>query len=309
MLNLAGAQNQDSINADLVKNNRYFRYIYDNDFFSQTDRYYTQGIIPELIAPFVKKSPFSKVLIRLNKKVQNYYGLAAEQECFTPKSIRWDTLNRLERPYTGVIFLTHFLVSIDPIKKQRLTTKFDIGAIGPCAKCEEEQKGIHKALKNIAPLGWEWQLSNDLVLNYSGLYEKGMVTKKYFEMIGFADARVGTLYDDIGGGFYFRLGLMNSYFKHYGVIKNAKNKFQFYITAKARGKLVGYNATMQGGPFSTSIYEMDANVIERKVYSLSASAVFAYKRLSLEFSRVYLTKEFERGVEHGWGRCSIMGCF
>jgi len=304
------SQSVDSLKTDLAKTNRYFIYNYENDFFSYTDRYFTQGINPELMAPFMRKSPLSKVLIPLNKNVQNYYGLAFEQDCFTPKSIRLDTLNKLDRPFSAVFFMTHLLISIDSENKRRLTTKFDIGVIGPCARCEEEQKAIHKALVNIQPLGWEGQVRNDLVLNYSASFEQGFFLWKHVEFIALADARLGTLYDDIGGGIYFRLGLMNSYFKNLGVVKNASsNKFQFYFTVRGNGKIVAYNATLQGGPFDRSAYTLDSQNICRTVFSGSGSLVLAYKRVSFEFAKYYLSKEYLTCVNHGWGRCTVMVCF
>lgn len=295
--------------SDLSKDNRYFRFIYDNDFFSYTDRYYTQGVMPELIAPFVRKSPVSYALIKLSRFAQNYYGLSLEQDVFTPKSILMDTLNRLERPYTATMVLRHSLYSVDPVKRNRLTTKLELGIIGPNAKGEETQKGIHKATANAAPQGWEWQLSQDVVINYDALFEKGIVTKKYFECIGYGEARAGTLYDDIAAGICLRAGLMNSYFESFGIAKNSKRKFQLFLVAKGQAKLVGYNATLQGGLFSTSIYEMDAKTVERKVYTTYFSAILAYKRMSFEYMRAYLTKEFSRGIDHGWGRVGITVCF
>src|SRR4051812_30786752 len=76
----------------------YFKFNYDNDFFSATDRYYTQGIRVELSMPMFKYNPFSKVLLRL-KNAKNYYGIAIEHDGFTPKSIRHDTVFVGERPY------------------------------------------------------------------------------------------------------------------------------------------------------------------------------------------------------------------
>lgn len=301
---------QDSLNRELVKNNRYFSFIYENDFFSATDRYYSQGVMLELVMPFMRKSPFSKTLIRWNKNAQNYYGLRVEQDCFTPVSIRFDTLNRLERPYSGTFAMGHFLSSIDPVKKQRLYTQLDLGVIGPLAKCEETQKGIHKALDNIAPLGWENQISNDLLLNYKFQYEKALVSAKYIELIGTTEARAGTIYDDIGAGIHLRTGKINSYFDNYGITKNAaKNKFQAYFTAKAKGKLVAYNGTLQGGLFTKSIYEIAPQNVTRAVFFSYLSVVVTYKRLSLEYARTYLSKEFKTGLDHGWGRCNITVCF
>jgi hypothetical protein len=304
-VNTANAQIIDS-----AANNKYFRFIYDNDFFCSTDRYYTQGTIVELIHPIIKKSPLSYLLFCFKNNSQRHYGFSLQQDVFTPKSIRMDTLNKLERPFTATLVMRHSVYSINPFKKQRLNTGFELGIIGPNAKGEETQKGIHKALNNIAPQGWQWQLNQDIIINYNVIYEKGLITKKYAELIWFGGLRAGTLYNDASGGIYFRLGLMNSYFNHFGIIKNAKkNKVQLYLTARAQAKLVAYNATLQGGLFSTSIYEMNGSAVERKVFSVSSGVVLAYKRLSLEYSNYYITKEFNRGIDHGWGNCNITVCF
>ena len=186
----------------------------------------------------------------------------------------------------------------------------DLGVIGSCAKCEEEQKAIHKALLNIQPLGWENQINNALIINYSASIEQGLFLSRTFELAGFIDVRAGTLYDDLSGGFYFRYGLMNSYFKHLGIIKNStNNKFQFYLNAKVKTRFVAYNATLQGAPFSSSIYVIEPERITRSVFIANCGLVLAYKRISFEFSKYYLTKEFFRGIDHGWGRCNITVCF
>ena len=40
---------------------RYFRFSYDNDFFTKTDEYYTQGINIELVSPTLRYNPLSKL--------------------------------------------------------------------------------------------------------------------------------------------------------------------------------------------------------------------------------------------------------
>lgn len=82
-----------------------------------------------------------------------------------------------------------------------LQTQLDLGVIGSHAKVEEEQKGIHKALNNIQPLGWENPLANDVIVNYKINLEKGFLNKKHLELMGSSTSRCGTLYND------FRLGI------------------------------------------------------------------------------------------------------
>ncbi len=297
--------------ADSLKKDHYFKLNYDNDFFSATDRYYTQGILAELILPGLRKNPISHILIKLKNFSQNYYGLGFEQDCFTPVSIQHNTIYYGERPFAATMFLSNFLVSMSQEKKQRLTTSLDLGVMGPCAVCEEEQKGIHKALHNIKPLGWQYQIATDYIINYRAKFEQGIYTSNHFEFVGATEARVGTLYDDVSAGVLFRLGFMNGYFKNIGLTKNSFNKkFQLYVFAHAKITAVVYNATMQGGLFETnSVYIIPAKKVQRDVFMASAGVVAAFKRFSLEYTKVYVSGEFYKGIDHGWGHVTITSCF
>jgi len=306
---------QDSALVNPAKPENYFRFAYDNDFFSATDRYYTQGIMLDLIHPVIKHSPFSYALIRLNKTALNYYGFHLEQDVFTPVSIRYmgGAIYYGERPFTAVFFASHSLTSLDPVKKTLLKTQLDLGIIGPNAKGEEEQKGIHKALDNIEPLGWDNQLAQDIVINYRATFEKGFINTEHFELMGSVTARLGTLYTDAGLGLNLRAGIFSGYFNNLGLENNPaarKNKFKIYIFARANARAVGYNATLQGGLINkSSVYTLPAGDIRRFVAEARGGIVVAYKRLGLEYSRAYITPEFARGVDHGWGRVAVNVCF
>ena len=300
---------KDSLFINVIPEN-YFRFNYENDFFSATDRYYTQGITAVLIHPAIKHSPFSRGLIKLKSATTNYYGLQAQQDCFTPKSIRIDTIMFGERPYAGTFYISHSLNSINKKKKLLLQTQLDIGVIGGCAKCEDEQKAIHKALDNIAPLSWEYQLANDFIINYRAKLEKGFVSKKYFELMAYANLRAGTLYTDVGTGINLRFGFFDPYFNNLGLSKDpSSRKFKTYGVIKANAKLVGYNSTLQGGIFSEDIYVIDANNLARFVFDGTAAITLAYKTFSLTYSRTYITPEYHTGVDHSWGGINLTKAF
>ncbi len=304
------SQNSDTI-ISKPKLENYIRLNYDNDFFSATDRYYTQGIHLTIVHPIIRYSPISWTLIKLNEKALNYYGLIFTQDCFTPRSIRYDTINYLERPYAATFFVSHFLTSINSTKKTLLQTQVDLGFIGPCAKCEEEQKAIHKGLVNIRPLGWENQIKTDIIINYRVKFEKGLLIQKNFELMANSSMRLGTLYTDIGLGLFMRIGFFSPYFNDLGLQKKAiTNKFKLYGVFKTNSKLVGYNAVLQGGLFNEkSVLTVPENRVNRLVFDGLAGVVIAYKRVSLEYSKTILTPEFEGGLFHGWGKCVITVCF
>jgi lipid A 3-O-deacylase len=300
----------DSLSQRRDQINLYFTANYDNDFFSATDRYYTQGVYFEFIMPFLKRSPLSRILIPLNKNSQNYFGLSIRQDCFTPGSIRYDTLNYLDRPFAASMYLSQFLISMDELKKRRLTSKIDLGIIGPCAVCEQEQKWIHHGLSNIMPLGWENQISTDAFVNYALGLEQGLVNTKFFDLNALGDLRLGTVYNDLSLGLMVRTGFMANYFGQLVVIKNAaKHKFQCYVFAKGKAKLVGYNAVMQGGFFSEDIHTLPASSITRYVLTGTYGIVIAYKRVSVEYTKVYSSPEFLNGRYYGWGHCNLTVCF
>jgi lipid A 3-O-deacylase len=286
-----------------VSDLRYFSYTYANDFFSATDRYYTQGIHPELVLKVFRKLPFMKLLPHLPHSTIRY-GLSATQDCFTPASIRRDTILYGDRPYAGLIFLGHFKISNDEKKRQRLTAELDLGAMGPCAKCEEEQKGIHRMLVNIQPLGWEFQVSNDLMLNYRLRYEKGLLQVSYADLNGMAEVNAGTVYDNLGLGAQFRLGKKPGYFAN-----ERSPAFQCYLFGQGWIYGVGYNATLQGGPFSTSIYTLSAGEIAPVVLRGSLGAVLAYKSVLVEYRRTFITREIRTWWAHGWGHINIIVYF
>jgi lipid A 3-O-deacylase len=297
----------DSLNS---VSDSYFSLNYDNDFFRGTDRYYTQGIIVDLTNQALRRDPAVKILLKLNEGTK-YYGIKLEQDCFTPRSIRHNSIYYGERPYSAIFFLGCYVVSMNKIKKQRLTSEIELGVMGPYAFGREEQMGIHKGLNNLQPLGWEYQIKTDVIVNYNTEYERGIVGNKFFGLIGSTGFRAGTLYDDISCGFQIRTGWMHSYFEDLGMSKKqGSKKFQcfFYIREKGRGIL--YNSTLEGGLFNrTSIYTIPDKDMKRITSQTSFGLVLAYGHFSVEFAETYLTKEFSTGLDHGWGHCNLKLCF
>src|ERR1700735_1116641 len=64
----------------------YFRIYYENDFFTGTDRDYTQGIYVEKVNPYFRKFILSRLLWRPRKGTEQY-GLGIEQDVYTPNHL------------------------------------------------------------------------------------------------------------------------------------------------------------------------------------------------------------------------------
>lgn len=294
----------------LLAQDHLIRFNYDNDFFSATDQYYTQGVRLEYIAPAFEYSPIRYVLLHPQNATSSYAGIAIERDGFTPSGIRIDHIPYGDRPYAGTMFLSQFSIVFNREKHTRIFSQIDLGIMGPIVGAKEEQTGIHKAIGNILPLGWEYQIANDVIVNYTVQVEKGLINKEHITLTGFAQGRIGTLYTDASLGTMLRVGWMNDYFSSLGITKHASSRvFQCYGFAKGTEKAVAYNATMQGGMFSESIYTLPVSAIERLVAQGSWGIVIAYKRLQLEYTKAYISPEYKNGRSHGWGHCNISFCF
>ncbi len=285
-----------------VKSNNYFRFNYDNDYFTATDYYYTQGYNFELTSPWFRKNPLNPLFKKLKNSDQKY-GLSIEHMGYTPTSISSDAILYGDRPFAAAIMLKSFLVSTDTIHKTRLASALSVGIIGPGAFGDEMQTGIHEAIGDEVPMGWQHQIKNDLLLNYEVSHEKQLL--KYNNLIALnsnAKLHLGTVNTKASAGLTSTFGKINSPFT---AIKN-KNRFQIYGYLQGLVSVIGYDASLQGGLFNReSPYTINDSDIERFTFQTNFGVIMQYKALYLEYSRAELTKEFSTGKDHKWGGIKI----
>ncbi|WP_354668439.1 MULTISPECIES: lipid A-modifier LpxR family protein [Cellulophaga] len=162
-----------------VKGEKYFRFNYDNDFFTATDKNYTQGYSFELVAPFLKNNPVNYLFYK-PEKVKAHYGLALEHIGFTPHDFDLPEIQFGDRPFAAAIMLKSFMIAVSQECKSRFTSSFSLGIIGPSAFGGDMQEAIHKATGNKIPLGWQNQIENDVVINYELGFEKQIFKYKDF---------------------------------------------------------------------------------------------------------------------------------
>jgi lipid A 3-O-deacylase len=281
-----------------INSNHYFRYHYDNDFFTGTDYYYTQGHTLELVTPKLLKNPINYLFIKLKNSKQKY-GLSFEQMGFTPTSIKSDEILYDDRPFAATAMLKSFLISTDTIHKAALSSTLTIGIIGPYALGKEIQTEIHQWINRGVPFGWQYQIKNDLILNYEISHEKQLYRlNDLFALNSNAKLRLGTMNTNISGGLTTTFGKINSPFTS---LKN-KNNFQIYGYLQGLVTAVGYDASLQGGLFNqNSPYVITDQNMERFTFQKNFGIVLHHKKFYLEYSRSELSKEFKTGITHKWG--------
>ncbi len=269
---------------------------YENDAFGNTDYYYSQGVTLTFTHPSLKKNPLSRLLLHFKEQHQ-IYGLNFEHDAYTPTSILSDTIRYGDRPYAASVMLQSFATSINQEQHTRLTAALTLGLLGPGAGGEEIQALIHRNTGNDIPHGWQYQIANDAILNYSVTYEKGLLALKYLALTAALGADAGTYWDKGYASLNIKAGLMNL-----PLFSEDQRAFQLYIEDKPRAAVVGYDATLQGGLFNRkSPYTISSGSINRATFRNDVAVYLSYHSILLSASYTALTKEFKTGRNHAWG--------
>lgn len=281
-----------------IDNDAYFRFSYDNDFFTSSDYNYTQGYSFEWVNKRLEKNPLNYILLSI-KNSQKQFGLVLEHNGYTPKNLREEDIILSDRPYASAIMLKSFKTAIDSISKQRLSSSFSLGVIGPAAFGKEMQVGIHNATKNIIPQGWHNQIKNDLVINYQLSYEKKITGIKDNVLLnGNAEINLGSLNTSTSIGAVFMVGLFETPFK----TNNSGNFFQVYFYFHPLVNYHLHDATLQSGLLNNrSPYTISQDRIKNVVFQLNSGIVIQTKKVFFEYFRSNTTKRFDTGISPKWG--------
>ena len=284
-------------------NNPHFIFKWENDVLFYTDYYYSQGLSFRLSIPVLEKNPVNYILPSF-KNSENIYSLSLIQQMYTPLEIRDSVVRIDDRPYAGLIYLRSEKKSINYTKKLIIRTSLDLGIRGPYSFASYTQYYYHKIGDIVLPQGWQYQMSTLPIVNYNiALMKQLYKPSEFVDLNGLIEARMGTINVDLTMGGSVKAGIYKGSF-------NKKYNRYFQLSAKfsAFAKFVAYNGTMQGElKNNPNVYEIKSPDIERIVGSYTATAEARYKNFSLDFSWIYLTPEFEMGLEHRYNSLSL--CF
>ncbi len=290
---------------------RLLTYTYANDLFFRTDYYFTQGMTLTLVHPMLARLPVRHLLAAGPRGSTQHFGLTLRYDGFTPLRIQDAFIRVGDRPYAAYLYAAFFRVSNQPTQRQRLTTALEIGFIGPAAGGKELQTAIHRVTGNAEPRGWDFQMRNAPIIGYRVELEQQLAASRYVELLGKAEASLGTLYTYAGTGVNLRFGHFSPYFANPGRTESAISKsWQLYGQATLGGRLIGYDATLQGSPFRRDDpYTLAASTVRRAVARSSAGVVMAHESLRFEATATWVSPEFAGGRSHRWGQLGLTVAF
>lgn len=284
---------------------------FDNDIFSNTDIYYTNGIRIEHISPIWQKSPVARLLLSPSRKGETRYGVSIVQNMYTPQFPVREDIQYGDRPFASYLLLGHLCIHNNKQKKHRLTSEIDLGVIGPASLGGAIQSYLHGEEKR--PKGWKNQITDDVIANYNLRFEKGMVEKQGHELMVTSAIQAGTLYTSGEIGLKYLWGNRNSYFSDYYNIPSRfspKQPWHTYFTYQfgfeTEMAFIGYDATLQGGMLNqSSPYTIPNSNLKRFVWKSEASLSISYKKYSAAFVQYLTSPEFTDMRWHKWGRIKV----
>jgi len=169
---------------------------------------------------------------------------------------------------------------------------------------------VQSSIHDIEPIGWTNQINNNFVIDYRVNLEKGIVSNPHIELNITAGANIGTIFNNINGGLYFRTGSFTPVFRGLSTIYGStskKDNLQYWFFIKGETNLVFYNATLQGSMFSSeSPYIIQSQDINRLILNLSIGFAMYYKKVGFEFQNFYLSPEFTNAYDFRWGRVKLI---
>lgn len=284
--------------------------VFDNDIFNNTDYYYTNGVNIELVTPLANRSPLAGLLVGLRGSQINLYGFSITQNIYTPTNPDIDEISIGDRPFSAFLTLGQFKESYNLQKNISIKSSINFGVIGPASMGGVVQSSIH----NIEPAGWDNQIKNSLIIDYSIKLDKGIISTPHLEINVTAGGNLGTVFNKIAGGLYFRAGSFIPVFRGLATNTNRnlhsqteRNPFQYWFFLSTETNLVFYDATLQGGIFNTkNPYTIQSSDINRIVTNVSVGFAVYYKKAGIELQNFYLSPEFKNGYDFRWGRIKFI---
>lgn len=289
-----------------------FEILLDNDLFSNTDRYYTNGVQIRYRSPAMAFWRINSILPVNIRESMEYNSLELHHGMYTPFTTKEPPLLKGDRPYAATMYLRFNRRSESPEKGIVQSASFDIGVMGEAALGSTLQKGVHAGLPtNDEPLGWETQIGNDIIINYNYQLLRQLASTGPISIYSISEGSLGTLNTSAETGIGIKIGT-DKYFLA-PLPQNLTNlnrvtgsKWHFVFESNFTTRVVGYNATLNGGIMNkNNIYVLKPEEIERLLFTAEARIDIRYSEYGISLAQYFITKEFNKGKSHFWGQIGL----
>ncbi len=221
----AAQQNSSVAEADYLKTPlrdrpiRYrpnWRFEFSNDVFLRSDNFFSAGTSVQKHGPRVDfwenargtpafGRPLARALLPVHATDRSFRETwAIGHVISTPSDIETSALLSNDIPYSALLAVTNGWTAFNDTK----FTGFQwlLGVVGPAALGEQAQTAIHKATGSPEPQGWDNQLGNEPVVNFTYMWKRKLVNRKSFDLAFNAGGSLGNWFTLADGSIELRVG-------------------------------------------------------------------------------------------------------
>lgn len=281
-------------------------FVWENDYFADTDQNYTNGIRISYLSALKKPEGVSGFLayklLGADDDASVRRGFAIGHSIFTPEDTAASAPLPDQHPYAGWLY-SEYSVAVQQSRRVNQIT-LQAGVVGPLAQGEFLQNNWHEIIDGDSVNGWDNQIGNEpgFVLSYDRQFR----SVRDFGGGGFgADitpnvgVSVGNVDTRMRGGLTLRVGkdLRNDY----GPVRirpalagagffTPANEFSWYLFLGAGGSAVAHNIFLDGSLFREGDPSVDSRVL---VGEVQAGLAVQFRRVQMAYTVVMRTKEFD----------------
>jgi hypothetical protein len=289
-----GSQRYSHVNKPLILDLRF-----SNDFPFGIDRYFSNGLEAGIFWESNGRKPLDFMFLPHGNGSKLWYSIGVRHHIFTPVNIYTSELMTHDRPYAAYLLIRIGRDSYNQNGSLKIGSRLDVGMMGPAAGGGAVQNFAHQNIMSwFSADGWENELNNDFLLNYSVDIQKGLFTSGWLQFVAGGRFRIGQPYTDGSVRTNLRIGMFQDYFNGPGI--SSGSDWQLYLYSGLEHRIVVYNAALQGGLFSRQNTHVRHD-IERQVTLLETGIAFSFKGIKMEIGQFLKTREFSAGRQHNWG--------
>ncbi len=293
--------------------NRYYMLDFENDIFTNTDYYFTNGAQISYIHPGLQHIPLSRFFPDVGVAALNHYGIRLRQNMYTPINPEDSLIATEDRPFAGVLYVEYFKMSTSHLQQIRVTSSIQVGVVGKPSLASLFQQSMHE----LFPVGWEYQIKDDLLINVNFQIEKRIFRKKFQDFRVGATARLGTYQTEFEASAMYEAGFLPITFNPFPITKpgtsehsEKQKKLLAWFFIDINGKYNLHEATLDGGLFNhESPHTIGRNNRNRALLQLNTGLAIAYKKSAVTLKIVYLSPELKSGYDHRWGAINFIQNF
>ena len=270
----------------------------ENDSFTGSDDYYTQGL--EVLVP-------ERVVRKKNSVRMRSYGI--RNLMYTPTKIGVSENQPNERPWAGLTAIV--MEEWRHAERDSWRSEWMVGVLGEWSQSDHIQTWFHDEIGVTEPKGWHNQIPNEPFVNvtleyYRPLYAVGGPLK--FDATGVFGGSLGTAFVNGDAGVLFRGGWHVPDDFNLGLIKPTvvtANELSAYVFVEGKGRVVLHNATLGGSLFRGGPSRRLRELVGDLRVGISVginSALRTQNDIRLVYSAVARSKEFEgqaHSVDYG----------